>query len=71
MIATIVGIVSIFVGFCCVMGAYYFFQRAGETGSKRPALILGLCALLFLTVIPAGTAVFFAATQGQTQAPGN
>lgn len=63
---TIVGIVSIVIGFCCVMGAYYTFQK-GEPGSNRtvPIVLGGLLALVFLTIIPAGTAVFFAAPGGQ------
>lgn len=65
MVVTIVGIVSIVVGFICVMTAYYTFQRAGEEGSKKVPIVLGLLGLLFLTIIPAGSAVFFAATHGQ------
>lgn len=62
---TIVGIVSIVIGFCCVMGAYYTFQK-GEPGSNRTVpIVLGLLALVFLTIIPAGPAVFFAAPGGQ------
>ncbi|APT93470.1 glycosyltransferase [Corynebacterium phocae] len=64
MTVTIVGIVSITLGFICVMSAYYSFQKAGESGSRRPALVLGLLGFLFLTIIPASTAVFFAATHG-------
>lgn len=59
MIATIIGIVSINLGFFAVMAAYYFYQRDGA--GRRPK-ILGLLGLLFLTVIPASTAVIVAAT---------
>ena len=50
MIITIVGIVSIALGFLCVSTAYYLFQR---TENRTWPLVLGLMALLFLTVIPA------------------
>lgn len=59
MIITIVGIVSIALGFLCVTTAYYLFQRSEN---RTWPLVLGLLALLFLTVIPASTAIFFAAT---------
>lgn len=59
MIITVVGIISIFLGFCCVMGAYYLYQRSED---RRWLILLGLLALLFLTVIPAGSAIFFATT---------
>lgn len=63
MIITIIGIASITAGFFCVLGAYYCFQRSQRLGTPRtPAIVLGLFALLFLTVIPATSAVFFAAT---------
>ncbi|AMO89292.1 hypothetical protein HMPREF3155_04975 [Corynebacterium sp. HMSC06D04] len=56
---TIVGIVSIVLGFFCVMAAYYLYQRSED---RRWPILLGLLALLFLTVIPAGSAIFFATT---------
>lgn len=56
---TIVGIVSIGLGFFCVMAAYYLYQRSDD---RRWPILLGLLALLFLTVIPAGSAIFFATT---------
>lgn len=61
MIPTVVGIVSIALGFICVMCAYYTFQRGRD---RRVPIILGLLGLVFLTLIPASTAVFFAATYG-------
>ncbi|MDY3128226.1 MAG: hypothetical protein SOW59_08925 [Corynebacterium sp.] len=54
---TIVGIASITLGFFCVLGAYYAFK-------SRLSVVLGLAALVFLTVIPVICAVFFAATSG-------
>ncbi|KKO78193.1 MULTISPECIES: hypothetical protein [Corynebacterium] len=59
MTITIVGIVSITLGFLCVLSAYYLFQRSQD---RTWPVVLGLLALLFLTVIPAGSAIFVAAT---------
>ncbi|WP_411709049.1 hypothetical protein [Corynebacterium sp. LaCa116] len=59
MILTLIGIVSITLGFFCVLGAYYLYQRSED---RAWPLVLGLLALLFLTVIPAGSAIFFATT---------
>lgn len=59
MTITIVGIISITVGFLCVLGAYYLFQRSED---RTWPIMLGLLALLFLTVIPASSAIFVAAT---------
>ncbi|HIX79758.1 MAG TPA: hypothetical protein H9978_07515 [Candidatus Corynebacterium faecipullorum] len=59
MTMTIVGIISITLGFICVLGAYYLFQRSKD---RTWPIVLGLLALLFLTVIPAGSAIFVAAT---------
>lgn len=59
MILTFIGIVSITLGFFCVLGAYYLYQRSED---RTGPLVLGLLALLFLTVIPAGSAIFFATT---------
>ena len=60
MTITIVGIVSITLGFLCVLSAYYLFQRSQD---RTWPVVLGLLALLFLTVIPAGSAIFVAATR--------
>ena len=59
MTITIVGIISITIGFLCVLGAYYLFQRSED---RTWPIMLGLLALLFLTVIPASSAIFVAAT---------
>lgn len=59
MIVTIIGIVSIGIGFICVLSAYYTFQRGKN---RRVPLVLGLAALVFLTIIPVVCAVFYAAT---------
>ncbi|MEM5986806.1 hypothetical protein CYJ44_011670 [Corynebacterium hesseae] len=59
MTITIVGIISITIGFLCVLGAYYLFQRSQD---RTWPIMLGLLALLFLTVIPASSAIFVAAT---------
>lgn len=59
MTITIVGIISITMGFLCVLGAYYLFQRSED---RTWPIMLGLLALLFLTVIPASSAIFVAAT---------
>ena len=59
MTITIVGIISITLGFICVLSAYYLFQC---TKDRTWPIMLGLLALLFLTVIPAGSAIFVAAT---------
>ena len=59
MTITIVGSVSITLGFLCVLSAYYLFLRSQD---RTWPVVLGLLALLFLTVIPAGSAIFVAAT---------
>ncbi|MDK6814350.1 MULTISPECIES: hypothetical protein [Corynebacterium] len=59
MTMTILGIISITLGFICVLSAYYLFQRSQD---RTWPIVLGLLALLFLTVIPAGAAIFVAAT---------
>lgn len=59
MTMTILGIISIALGFICVLSAYYLFQRSQD---RTWPIVLGLLALLFLTVIPAGSAIFVAAT---------
>lgn len=41
---TIVGIVSIVLGFFCVMAAYYLYQRSDD---RRWPILLGLLALCF------------------------
>lgn len=58
-VVTIIGIVSIALGFLCVIGAYYTFQRGTD---RRQPIALGLLALLFITIIPVICAVFYAAT---------
>ena len=58
-VVTVVGIVSIGIGFICVLSAYYTFQRGKD---RRVPLVLGLLALLCLTIIPVVCAVFYAAT---------
>lgn len=55
----IFGVVSIVVGLTCIGAAYWSIHRSA---TRRPALVLGLVALLFLTVIPTMLAVFFATT---------
>ena len=59
MTMTILGIISITLGFICVLSAYYLFQRSQD---RTWPIVLGLLALMFLTVIPAGSAIFVAAT---------
>ena len=59
MTMTILGIISITLGFICVLSAYYLVQRSQD---RTWPIVLGLLALLFLTVIPAGSAIFVAAT---------
>ncbi|WP_412099879.1 hypothetical protein [Corynebacterium aurimucosum] len=59
MTMTILGIISITLGFICVLSAYYLFQRSQD---RTWPIVLGLLALLFLTVIPAGSAIFVAST---------
>ncbi|WP_337891525.1 hypothetical protein [Corynebacterium macginleyi] len=51
--------VSILLGFICVMMAFWLFHNREE---KRGAVILGIFAIVFLTVIPATGAIFFAST---------
>ncbi|MEX3515367.1 MULTISPECIES: hypothetical protein [unclassified Corynebacterium] len=61
MLITIIGIISIVIGFACVGTAYYLYQQKGQ---RTAPIVLGLLALVFVTLVPAGSAVFFAATQG-------
>lgn len=58
-VVTITGIVSIGLGFICVLSAYYTFQRGKD---RRVPLALGIAALVLLTIIPVTCAVFYAAT---------
>lgn len=58
MAVTIIGIVSIFLGFVCVLTAYWTFMR---NKPRWVPLLLGLGAFVFLTVIPTTCAVFYAA----------
>ncbi|MDO5033154.1 hypothetical protein [Corynebacterium sp.] len=57
MLITVIGMVSITLGFICVLSAYYLFQRGTD---RSWPIFLGLLAILFLTIIPAGSAIFFA-----------
>lgn len=59
MIVTYIGMASIFLGFLCVMAAFWLFHNRED---HRGPIVLGLLAILFLTIIPATAAVFFAAT---------
>ena len=59
MIVTYIGMASIFLGFLCVMGAFWLFHNREDW---RGPIVLGILAILFLTIIPATAAVFFAAT---------
>ena len=59
MIVTYIGMASIFLGFLCVMAAFWLFHNRED---RRGPIALGLLAMLFLTIIPATAAVFFAAT---------
>ena len=59
MIVTYIGMASIFLGFLCVMAAFWLFHNRED---RRGSIVLGLLAILFLTIIPATAAVFFAAT---------
>ncbi|MDK8496040.1 hypothetical protein QP920_06195 [Corynebacterium marquesiae] len=59
MIVTYIGMASIFLGFLCVMAAFWLFHNRED---RRGPIALGLLAILFLTIIPATAAVFFAAT---------
>ena len=59
MIVTYIGMASIFLGFLCVMGAFWLFHNRED---RRGPIVLGILAILFLTITPATAAVFFAAT---------
>lgn len=59
MIVTVIGMVSILLGFICVMMAFWLFHNRED---KRGAFILGIFAIVFLTIIPATGAIFFAST---------
>ncbi|MER0088451.1 hypothetical protein ABRP86_06850 [Corynebacterium sp. KPL3927] len=58
MIVTLIGMVSILLGFICVMAAFWLFHNRED----RRGPILGVLAIVFLTIIPATCAIFFAAT---------
>ncbi|WP_410762975.1 hypothetical protein [Corynebacterium sp. MSK072] len=51
--------VSILLGFICVMAAFWLFHNRED---KRGPIILGILAIVFLTIIPATCAIFFAST---------
>ena len=55
----IIGVISIVIGLGCIGAAYWAIHRKP---TRRPAVVLGLIALLFLTVIPTMLAVSFATT---------
>ena len=59
MLITILGILSIVVGFLCIAGSYLAVMRKRSTVL---AVVLGLLALLFVTVVPVTLAVFWATT---------
>ena len=55
----IFGVISIVIGLTCIGAAYWSIHRSA---TRRPAITLGLVALLLLTVIPTTLAIFFATT---------
>ncbi|MER0081464.1 hypothetical protein ABRP84_05015 [Corynebacterium sp. KPL2861] len=59
MIVTLIGMASILLGFICVMAAFWLFHNRED---RRGPVILGVLAIVFLTIIPATCAIFFAAT---------
>lgn len=59
MLITILGIVSIVIGFLCIAGSYVTVMKKR---SRALAIVLGLLALLFVTVVPVTLAVFWATT---------
>ena len=58
-VIVILGVISIIIGLSCIGAAYWAIDRKP---TRRPAVVLGLVALLFLTVIPTVLAIFFATT---------
>ena len=58
-VIVILGVISIIIGLYCIGAAYWAIHRIP---TRRPAVVLGLVALLFLTVIPTVLAIFFATT---------
>ncbi|ERS52837.1 MULTISPECIES: hypothetical protein [unclassified Corynebacterium] len=59
MIVTLIGMASILLGFICVMAAFWLFHNRDD---KRGPIFLGILAIVFLTLIPATCAIFFAST---------
>ncbi|HZK31942.1 MAG TPA: hypothetical protein VFC72_03420 [Corynebacterium sp.] len=58
MLITVLGILSIILGFVCIATAFVAVMR------KKPVwipVVAGIAALLFVTVVPVTLAVFFAA----------
>ena len=53
---TLVGIASIFIGFVLIAAAFVAVMRE----RKGLAVVLGVAALVFITFIPVGLALFFA-----------
>lgn len=58
---TLLGIISIAIGFLCIGAAFYVFMRRKSTPW---AAGLGIAAFVFVTVIPVILAVFFATMPG-------
>ncbi|MCF4007691.1 hypothetical protein L1O03_11005 [Corynebacterium uropygiale] len=57
-ISVILTMVSVFLGFLCILGAFWGFMR----GKRRSLLIiLGLMALFFVTVVPVTVALTISA----------
>ena len=59
MIVTLIGMVSILLGFICVMAAFWLFHNRED---KPGPIIMGILSIVFLTNNPATGAIFFAAT---------
>ena len=60
MLVTILGIVSIVIGFLCIVASYVTVMKKR---SLALAVVLGVLALIFVTVVPVTLAVFWATTQ--------
>lgn len=58
---TLLGIISIAIGFLCIGAAFYAFMKKKPTGWT---VALGIGAFVFVTVIPVFLAVFFATAPG-------
>ncbi len=53
---TILGIASIVVAFALFSSSFYMAVK----GRKRPAIVMGAVAFVFMTLIPVSLALFFA-----------